>query len=73
MAKVKDEYPGIPHKDIMGLLAKKYRDIQASKSNENAAAVHAGQQVTGSQEGLSDVDSVAKQLDLLDITRNYHV
>lgn len=65
MAKIRDEYPGSPHKDIMGLLGQKYRENQALQSTKKSAVY------VKEAESLikpSDVDFVAEKLNFLDLS-----
>ncbi|TGO85308.1 hypothetical protein BPOR_0410g00090 [Botrytis porri] len=60
MKKIRDENPGSPQKDIMGLVAKKYQEQKASKAAE------AGEKENTPDDG--DVEIVARKLDFLDLT-----
>ncbi|KAK6609031.1 hypothetical protein H4I96_02962 [Botrytis cinerea] len=60
MKKIRDENPGSPQKDIMGLVAKRYQEQKASK------AAKAGEKESTPSDG--DVEIVARKLDFLDLT-----
>ncbi|KAM0143969.1 hypothetical protein ACHAP3_001238 [Botrytis cinerea] len=60
MKKIRDENPGSPQKDIMGLVAKRYQEQKASK------AAKAGEKESTPSDG--DVEIVARRLDFLDLT-----
>lgn len=66
MKKVRDENPGSPQKDIMGLVGKKYQDFKASRLREGAESISVGEVIT--LDGSSDVDAVSRKLNFLDLT-----
>lgn len=64
MKKIREENPGSPQKDIMGLVGKRYQEYKASK------AAKAGETVD-LKEGTpddGDLEIVARKLDFLDLT-----
>jgi predicted SprT family Zn-dependent metalloprotease len=73
MKKVKEDNPGSPQKDIMGLMGKMYQEYKKSKLQEaevNAAAVHKDKIMDLTEKATSEVtiDAVVRRLDFLDLT-----
>lgn len=63
MKLVREENPGSPQKEIMGLVGKKYQEYKARKLREGS------EEVLGSKEGTPDeVGDVVRKLDFLDLT-----
>ncbi|KAB8293242.1 hypothetical protein EYC80_007575 [Monilinia laxa] len=64
MKKIREENPGSPQKDIMGLVGKRYQEYKASK------AAKAGENVDlkESMPEDGDLEIVARKLDFLDLT-----
>lgn len=61
MKKIREEYPGSPQKDIMGLVGKRYQEYKATK------AAKAGENLD-SKEGTPELEVVSRKLDFLDLT-----
>ncbi|KAH7395701.1 SprT-like family-domain-containing protein [Cadophora sp. MPI-SDFR-AT-0126] len=72
MKRLKEENPGSPQKDIMGLVGKEYQLYKASKLGveEQATGAISIDQFAESKEGTpeDDVGAVARKLDFLDLT-----
>ncbi|KAF7876628.1 hypothetical protein EAF04_001713 [Stromatinia cepivora] len=65
MKRIREENPGSPQKDIMGLVGKRYQEYKASK------AAKAGVEMAHSKESALDdeeVEVVSRRLDFLDLT-----
>jgi predicted SprT family Zn-dependent metalloprotease len=72
MSRIRQENPGSPQKEIMGLVGKKYQEYKASKLNEKMSTVEAVEEVVASRERTPEEDGadfVARKLDFLDLTR----
>ncbi|KAF8866178.1 hypothetical protein BDZ45DRAFT_668030 [Acephala macrosclerotiorum] len=71
MKKVKEENPGSPQKEIMGLVGKKYKEFKASKlgGSKTFETVEVDE-IVGEKEGAPDdgVGDVVRKLDFLDLT-----
>lgn len=66
---VREENPGSPQKDVMGLVAKKYKELKASKS---VLTETNGGNTLSSKEGtpdLGDMGGLVRKLDFLDLTK----
>ncbi|KAH8819573.1 SprT-like family-domain-containing protein [Xylogone sp. PMI_703] len=61
MKKIREEFPGSPQKDIMGIIGKRYQDYKASKLSNSK---------TNTEDTTTDQlpDSVVRKLNFLDIT-----
>ena len=71
MKKVREENPGSPQKDIMGLLGKRYQEHKAAKlAGSTAQEVIAIEDEEEGEEGSpnDEVNSVARRIDFLDLT-----
>jgi predicted SprT family Zn-dependent metalloprotease len=68
---VKEENPGSPQKDIMGLVGKKYQEYKASKLKEKSVESVSVDEVVGSKEATPEGDElglVVRKLYFLDLT-----
>jgi predicted SprT family Zn-dependent metalloprotease len=65
MKRVRDENPGSPQKEIMGLVGKKYQEYKASRILEETKGV----EIVGAagQDDSSDIDAVSRKLNFLDL------
>lgn len=66
MKKIREENPGSPQKEIMGLVGKRYKELKANKLGLNVSV----DKVAGSKESTpdDDVGDVVRKLDFLDLT-----
>ncbi|KAH8661421.1 SprT-like family-domain-containing protein [Tricladium varicosporioides] len=70
MKKIREENPGSPQKEIMGLVGKRYKELKASRLGLGGAGVGANETATVSKGGTpldGDVGDVVRKLDLLDL------
>ncbi|KAF4627289.1 hypothetical protein G7Y89_g10865 [Cudoniella acicularis] len=70
MKKIREENPGSPQKDIMGLIGKRYQEYKASKLGEKTERVGVDE-VVGSKAATPENDDmgfVVRKLDFLDLT-----
>ena len=72
MRKVREENPGSPQKDIMGLVAKRYQELkvarQAEQMNENVSVDTCEVVGVGNGENGAPAVGVSRKLDFLDLT-----
>ncbi|KAI1004782.1 hypothetical protein K3495_g3435 [Podosphaera aphanis] len=68
MKQLRQENPASPHKDLMGLIGKRYQEVKASRSKDVAASK---KHEENGEEKVSDedeVESVARKLSFFDLT-----
>ncbi len=74
MKRVKEENPGSPQKEIMGLVGKMYQDSKSAKGSTGSekadGAIDAEEVIYSREQSLaSSVDGVARKLNFLDLSR----
>jgi predicted SprT family Zn-dependent metalloprotease len=74
MKKVREENPGSPQKEIMGLVGKKYQEYKASKLRDGKSLESVStEEFVGGKEGSpegEDIAFVTRKIDFLDLTMN---
>lgn len=69
---IKEDNPGSPQKEIMGLVGKKYQEFKASKlGNAKTKTVESVSvtELVGSREGsVDEIDAIARRLNFIDLT-----
>ena len=72
MSKMREENPGSPQKDMMGLVAKKYRDMKGTKLKSLELGNSKAREKSGKDEGTPDdgnvMTSLVRTMDFLDLT-----
>jgi predicted SprT family Zn-dependent metalloprotease len=69
MRLVREENPGSPQKEIMGLVGKRYQEFKATKLKEIESGSGEGVSKEGTPVGVDDdVETVSRKLDFLDLT-----